>query len=244
MLSRKRSRSQFSNAARALALYRPPPPRPNKRRKAFVPGATRTSGYYGRFAPSGGELKFVDFTYDDAIVSANGSIKNSICTIAQGVEQSQRIGRKCTIKSINIKWLLALPSHNGAVVPFGDTTRIIVFLDKQCNGATATVADILDTADIRSHRNLANEGRFRILKDMKYDTNYAGVAYNTGTATYIAASQQTLGNTFKKCNIPVEFNSTTGAITEIRSNNIGLLTISENGLTTWKSEIRLRFSDN
>ena len=48
---------------------------------------------------------------------------------------------------------------------------------------------------------------------------------------------------YKTCNMPIEYDSTTGAITEIRSNNIGVLLLSRNGVCTFGSKFRVRFSD-
>ena len=48
---------------------------------------------------------------------------------------------------------------------------------------------------------------------------------------------------YKKVNLPVEFDSTAGAITEIKSNNIGILLLSKNGKAGFSSKIRIRFSD-
>lgn len=50
------------------------------------------------------------------------------------------------------------------------------------------------------------------------------------------------GSFYKKCNVPLEFSSTTGAITEIRSNNIGVLLISAEGTAKFDSSIRIRFT--
>ncbi len=48
---------------------------------------------------------------------------------------------------------------------------------------------------------------------------------------------------FKKVKIPLEFSAGTGAITEIRSNNLFVLLISEAGAAGFESKMRLRFSD-
>jgi len=51
---------------------------------------------------------------------------------------------------------------------------------------------------------------------------------------------------YKKCNIPIEYSGTTGAITEIRSNNIFLLASSDgqaDDLVTMVGNCRVRFSD-
>lgn len=211
----------------------------------FGPGYQRTTGFYGRYAPvgPGGELKFFDVTLDDAVIAATGTVTDSINKIAQGVTESQRVGRKCTIRSIGWRYIISLPEVTAAANPPGsDTIRLIMFLDKQCNGATATVTGILEGAQFQEFNNLANKGRFRTLVDEMVDINYLSGVGISASQDY--AGVRVSGSFFKKCSIPIEFDSTTGAITEIRSNNIGVLLISGAGLPAFGSRIRLRFSDN
>ncbi len=246
MSSRKRSRAEFYSKTApkgVVAMYRAPL-RPAKRRKAlFVPGVDRTGGFYGRYSGRNAELKFHDVDLNDAVVSNTAAVTPTINIIAQGVTESQRIGRKCTIKSINWRYYITLPLQDAVALPVtGDTLRMILYLDKQANGATATSAGILESDDWQSFRNLANSGRFQVLLDKDHTINYR--CMNSDGAGLTSQSQVvTLGSFYKKCNIPVEFDSTTGAITEIRSNNIGLLLISSQGICGFESKFRLRFSD-
>ncbi len=220
-------------------------PRPLKRRKAFVPGRDRVGGYYGRYSVGGrGELKFHDVDLDDAVIAGGGGVTDSINKIAQGVTESQRIGRKCTIKSINWKYRIAIPEIDAAAsAEVADGVRVIMYIDKQCNGATAAVTDLLETASVHSFRNLANSGRFVFLLDKLYVMNYTTLA-SDGAGVVSSAEVTREYSFYKKCNLPIEFNSTTGVIAEIRSNNIGVLLIARNGDAGFLSKIRLRFSDN
>ncbi len=233
-----RARSQkFAGMARRMAAGRAGPTLgPGQ----FVPGFNRTSGFYGRYG-KGGELKFHDVDLDDATVAAGAIVTPSINLIAQGTTESQRIGRKCTIRSINWRFSLLL-SPATASAATSDTLRIIMFLDKQCNGATAANTDVLESASYLSFNNLANKGRFRTLMDRVYNINSAAGGGDGTTEDY--GPVDISDSFFKKCNIPIEFNSTTGAIGEIRSNNIGVLLMSRAGIVGFASKIRLRFSDN
>ncbi len=209
----------------------------------FRPGRDRVGGYYGRYGKSG-ELKFFDIDVDDAVIAAGGVVTDSINTIAQGVTEVTRVGRKCTIKSINWHYQLNLPQVDAAGTPGNpDNIRMMIYVDKQCNGATAAVLDILETADWQSFRNLSNTGRFDILYDKWHVLNYAGLA-SDGAGVVSQAKYQEWSTFYKKCNIPLEFDNTTGAITEIRSNNIGVLVVGQSGLAGFSSKFRLRFSDN
>ncbi len=240
-LKRKRryAGEDFGMGVRGSGVYK----RRRVARRAFIPGIDRTGGFYGRYAGANAELKFHDFDLDISPVTSAGTITASLNLIAQGVTESTRVGRKCTIKSISIYYQLTLPESDAAATPAGsDTLRLIVFNDKQCNGATATILGILETANVRDHRNLANQGRFNIFYDKLHNIAYNGMASDGAGLV----SQGNVVKNFrwgKKCTIPLEFDNTTGAVTEIRSNNLGIILISNQGTVVFNGKIRLRFSD-
>lgn len=207
----------------------------------FTAGYDRTGGYYGRYSGRNAELKFWDVDLDDAVVAVAGTITDSINLIPQNVTESGRIGRKCTIRYINWRWDLVLPKAadgNGS----SDVVRIIMYKDKQCNGAAATAALILQTDDYQSFNNLAEKGRFRILYDKTIDLAANGLGALAGPVT-ITGESTFSGSFYKRCTIPLEFSGVTGAITELRSNNLGVLLLSKTGLSGFASKLRLRFSD-
>lgn len=203
------------------------------------PGYTRTGGFYGRFGP-GGELKFFD-TALSFNIDATGEVPatGQLCLIPQGVTESTRVGRKCTLKSIEMKFdtlLVPAAAANSATV-----SAIYVVLDKQTNGAAAAATDVFTgTVMPNALRNLANSQRFVILKKFVWAQNSAAgvtTAYNNTVRHF---------EFYKKLNIPLEFSSTTGAITELKSNNIFLLAGSNplDDLVQVSGNVRLRFSDN
>ncbi len=212
--------------------------------KKFRTGYDRTAGYYGRYNPGSGELKFHDVDLDDAVVATGGTVTPTINIIPQGVTEITRVGRKCTIKRVGWRYTIQLLESDAQATPAaGDTVRVILYQDKQANGATAAVTDILESADFQSFNNLANSGRFRTLMDRTHTLNYAGLA-SDGAGVVSQANVQQNFQFHKKCNIPIEFNAATGAIGEIRSNNLGVLLISAGGTAFFGSKFRLRFSDN
>ncbi len=246
MYPQKRKRSADANA---LAVYRPYKAVSKTRmaspyrKRNFVPGRDRIGGFYGRFHGEDAELKFLDVN-STATFAMVGAIQNSLCQIAQGVGENQRVGRKCTVKSIDWRWEIALAAQDAvAVANTGDAIRVIIFVDKQANGAGAGVTDILETASWQSFYNLANQMRFVILLDELVSLNQntlasdgAGVVSTTGMVRDYKWHHE--------CDIPLEFSSTTGTLSEIRSNNIGLLKISALGVAQLNSKFRLRFADN
>ncbi len=219
-------------------------PRPLKRtRRTFIRGQDRVGGYYGRYSGAGAETKFFDLDLDDAIIATGANVTDSINKIGQGVTESTRVGRKCTIKSIQWRYQLSLPKVDAAVsAAASSSVRVILYLDKQCNGATAVGTDVLETGDIHSFRNLSNSGRFVLMYDKTHSINYTSLA-SDNAAVVSSANVFREYTMYKKCNTPIEFNDTTGAITEIRSNNFGVLIIGNSGTGGFNSKIRLRFSD-
>lgn len=208
---------------------------------SVVPGYTRTGGSYGRYAGRGAEYKFFDtansFTFDTTgEVPATGQLN----LIPQGVTESTRVGRKCVLKSIQMKGIVnSVPGAGGV----GSTTAFMyLVLDKQANGAAAAVTDVL-TGNLltTAMRNLSNSQRFVVLKKWAWT-----LTAQAGVATAFAVTQRRF-EFYKKCNIPLEFSSTTGAITELRSNNLFLLAGADNNSDDTIQMIgntRVRFSDN
>ncbi len=207
-------------------------------------GFLRRSGYYrGRAQGCGGtELKFHDLDIDDANVAANGNIaEDSVLTVVQGDGESERIGRKLCVKKIG--WRFTCELLTTATVGVSESLRVILYLDTQTNGATATVTDILETDDYQSFNNLANKGRFKIYMDRVYDLNVQAAA---GDGTTNDQPNFVINDSFyKTCSIPIEYDNSagTGAIATMRSNNIGVLLVSSvGGRARFLSKMRIRFT--
>ncbi len=214
------------------------------RMKRRYRGRYRRTGYYGRYNRAGAtqELKFHDTGATDAVVATGGTVTNSLCLIAQGTTEKQRLGRKAFIRSISIRMYVRMPQQrDDADINDGEVLRMILFIDHQCNGANANVLDILETAVSSSHYNLVNKGRFTILWDKVVTINTPNSSTD-GTNTVSLPAWHKYLRYYKKLNVPIEYNDTTGAITEIRSNNIAFLYIAHNGVVGIPtSTIRLRF---
>ncbi len=240
----KRKRRDIA-AGNVVAVYRASS---HKRRRTasagpFRPGRDRVGGFYGRYAGSNAELKFHDLEIDDAIIASGGVITDTVNVIPQGVTEVQRIGRKCTIRSIFWRGQLSLAAAELQGNPSsGERVRLIMYLDKQCNGATATALGILETVGVDNYRNLANSGRFSILYDHTVVLNLQSLSHHADNSFSWAGVKRNF-SFMKKCSIPIEFDNTTGAISEVRSNNIGILIVAEEGTGTLVSSLRLRFSD-
>lgn len=216
--------------------------RPAKRQRRITSGQQgylRTAGNYGRYVgPFAQELKWLDATFVQSPVATAGNIVNTMIVIPQGTTESERIGRKVVISKVMVHYFIELV-NTATLLDGSDVCRVIFYIDKQTNGATATVLDILQTADEQSFRNLENSGRFTVLMDRQHSIN-ATAASGNGSANDM--SQRTQAYKFyKSCNIPVEYDSTTGAITEIKSNNVSVMVISKYAHCHFNSTWRFRY---
>ena len=191
----------------------------------------------------GWEMKFHETEVDDIIVAAGGTlITDSINKIPQGDGETQRIGREVRILHVLWRYEISLPfSDAQAVAKNGDSVRVILFLDKQCNEATATVTNILESSNIHSFMNLDNRDRFVFIMDKLHDINYIAMGSDgVGLMSQTGVKQQY--TFYKEVDILLEFNGENGDIGEIRSNNLGILLCGSNGVAGFDSKIRLRFS--
>jgi len=206
-------------------------------KKFFKPNYAAPKGRAGN-----AELKFFDtatsFTTD---ITGEVPATGQLCLIPQGVTESTRIGRKAVIKSIQMKGSMLYNPGAASTDTVGAVGHVYVVLDKQANGAAAAVTDVLTSASMGSaFINLANSERFIILKKFI-------VSFNPGAgASGSASSVKRPYSWYSKYNIPLEFSSTTGAITEIRSNNVFLLAGidgAQDDSITVTGAVRIRYSD-
>lgn len=198
--------------------------------------------------PVPGEYKFFDISVEQSSIGSTGTIAEaSILTISQGTSENERIGRRIILKHIELHYFVTLPAV--AVVaphPNGDLIRIILYLDKQCNKATATVANIMQQSNVIGFYNLTNvEGRFEILMDRTHEVNYNTVS-GTSAATFFSCGEHFLQSTFSAhLDLPILYNTTDGGtVADLQSNNIGVLLFTRQNNAEFESVFRVRFLDN
>jgi hypothetical protein len=115
-------------------------------------GYVRTGGFYGRYNVTGTvpglrpERKFFD-TVVSGTVDTTAEALTSLNLIAQGVTQSTRVGRKCTVTEIIVKGMVEWTTVTNATMP-QDQVRLILLLDKQANGANPSYADVFESASV------------------------------------------------------------------------------------------------
>ncbi len=206
---------------------------------------TRTNGYTRRVVPRipGSEMKFFDTIRAAVVPGSTGTILNNCLNIIpQGAVENNRIGRKCVIKSVMVHGNTNLPSTT-TFADASDSVRFILYLDRQANGIAATITGILETASIDSFGQLANSSRFKTIGTWMHNLSADAASGNGTTDTTFEKSFQWAK--YFKCEIPIEWDNsaTTGVLTSVRSNNIGMLAITKSGVMIVEYTVRLRFSD-
>lgn len=205
---------------------------------AIVPGFTRTGGYYG-----GMEKKFVDTALADGTMAATMTFYN-LCVVAQGDTESQRVGRKIMIRSLDIRGNLTLLGATD-VTNTSCQVRMRIVVDTQTNGAQFAATDLLETDAINSFANLANRKRFIVLKDKTFNLS-AGGAAATGAAYAFSEVLRDI-KVHKRLEVPIEYDNsaTTGAITTVRSDSLWVVfQTSTAEIVALSATARIRYSDN
>lgn len=217
---------------------------PKRRRNFRRKGKFRRRRRNNFSNPANREIKFYDETNLNANqpASAGGKIwSNSLINIPEGTGQSERIGRKINVVGVGMTMEFVLP-----VTTFGveatDNMRVILYLDKQANGAVPIPADILTiSVAVGSYRNLANVDRFRILYDKIHSINSGAGTGTTDTLEYAARSF--FRKAWVKANIPVLYSGLGGGTVDIKSNNLGILVVSSNVKCLLTIHSRVRYID-
>ncbi len=186
------------------------------------------------------EVKFHDLTVTDALVAAGANIAKDSCNlITAGTGESERIGRKITIRGIEWRYGIELKIATDPAKA-SDMIRVILYQDKQANGVTAAAGDIMEDLSWSSMYNLTNRDRFRILFDKVHQLNATAGGGNGST---LDVYNHQVNHVFKKrLKIRIEYSGAAATMTNIRSNNIGVLLLSKDGVCLFDSRMRISFT--
>jgi len=180
-------------------------------------GFVRTSAAFRRSMPGRPELKYFDTALEFFINRDNLAAVSNVTgllnvSLAQGTGESQRVGRLVRVKSIQLRGTVTYQPGAATTTPLKFSTYVWIVLDKQANGAAPLSTDIFTTVDAAGDMiNLDNSSRFKILAKKTIEFHSAGD---------IVVTQSRKLEHYMRCDIPIDYSSTTGAITEVRSNNI------------------------
>ena len=192
------------------------------------------------------ELKFKDTTQALTSVDDGGTIvdASALCLVATGNTENARHGRKISLQRIHINGFCQVNDFADTASSNIETNywfRIVLLVDHQTNGAAAAIANIYEDTDILSHRNLENSARFTVLKEKWVQVRPTIVA-DEGFVNDIAAfSTRSRFSINLKCNIPIEYNAGTGAITERPCNNLVVAAFVTNDNATHADRCQVRY---
>ncbi len=202
-------------------------------------GRFRKAGYYGRFKPrrtrGGGiviEKKFLDKKQTISSVGTAGETWGvTFLDIPLVTGESGRTGRKVVVTNVAMRFTFTWFHENDGITQAintdDNTVRLLLVIDKQANGVSAGILDVLDQSGdvtnlLHCFNQLANKGRFITLMDKLIVFNSK---YMKNTTTDITHETREV-KFYKRCRIPIMYNSSNGVISERCCNNITGLVIS------------------
>lgn len=214
---------------------------------------TRTGGYLGM------ELKFRDYGYNAAIATASDCtggeadpFEACLNGISQGDGQSNRDGRKYTIKSVNVKGTVRITAQTNETTAITVPSIFIALVqDKQTNGAQLNSEDVFVNPSAQTGTaaapfvNLEFQSRFNILKTVHLSSkDFAGnasAAYDGTNLEYQGCfADFSLYKAFS--GLQVTCTGTTGNIASIMDNSLHIIAFSTNSdmtpLLTYNSRVR------
>lgn len=177
------------------------------------------------------EFKELDLKRTITAVTSSVIITNPTL-LAQGDTKSSRSGNSIRLKSI--RWKAQFKINSSAVATY---IRCMIVLDKQTNGATFAIADLLEDPTLHnvivSPRDRDNKNRFSVLHDRVIQLNISG-------------NQTSYFNVYKPLNHIINFDGVTNAIGDVTSNCLYLVICSDEATNTpiITDFCRLTFIDN
>ncbi len=195
-----------------------------------------------------GETKFIDHDVDASPTTAGAILGRTNATatagtllvIPAGTSESERVGRKIRLTAFQMRYSIIL-GNTTTPTSTSSQVRIMVILDKQCNGTAPTVGNVLEFADYQSYRNLSKTTRFNILYDRCHALNSVSGSYDGSNDQFGQVVAK--GQCYRKLHAQVQYNADTGVLTSMTQTNLCLLLISDNTFCNFKSKIRIRYKD-
>jgi len=156
-----------------------------------------------------GEFKSVDVNLNGACDTTAGGRMVLLNGMARGDDISGRNGREVVMKSIEAKFNLYVTAGTGV----DQTHRVVIFYDRQANGAAPVMLDVLSAATAYAPRNLENRRRFKIIYDRTVPLN----------ASAEAGSHKVL-RFYRRLNHPTTFNAgNAGTVADITTGSFYML---------------------
>lgn len=207
--------------------------------------------------PNLNEIKYADLASSDDNFFVIGSFAPILLNgLTQGAAQQQRIGNKIAMKSIRVRGQVI-----NLLTAVQTYARIIVYYDKQCNGANCLAGDLLATtttglvsaSTVFSELNLQNVERFQILRDytivLPSVTNTVGVLTNVGFDSGQTPTGESIFNVdmfIKLKGLQTLYKGATNAVGDVATGGLFMVCLNHQGVGAWtfRNTERLRYNDN
>jgi len=183
-----------------------------------------------------------EFTYNTTFVGTVWNVESILgkLTIDQGPASDQRIGNKIFIKKMVINFYIVPSGTMVAAMTDGMTCRVAIVRDKMPNGAAPAAQNIWITDTLLSPVNGAMTSRFNILKDFSHSM----VVTSTNGTSPVSAGPPFLGSIVMYPRQTVGYNSGSGTVTDIMTNNYNIMAIADNvNCCVLKYHVQVEFTD-
>ena len=240
----------YPKMAKRYRSYKNASKRRSKRRR-YAPARFRSNLRTGGFI--GIEKKFVDYqvtgaaivqTVTGAVINPGGAVACLTAT-AQGDGENERDGRQEKSLSLHVQGTVTFAEVSAASPQTKHFVRVLIFQDKQTNGALPNSQDVLDDTVVtgvnrpQAFRNLQFINRFKVLRDFIIRCpNQEPV--HTGVTT-ISAGNQVPFSVHIPLKHSVHHTGTTAAIANIADNSISLMAIASGPSVNMDYASRYRF---
>lgn len=221
-------------------------------KKKFLTKNFRTGGYLGI------ENKFYDTAFEttaltDFVGASAAGLECDPATVlcisapAQGDGEQNRDGRRIVITGYTVQGVIS--QESGGTIERPEIVCVALVLDTQTNGAQLNSEDVYGlpsgvTSEILGacpQRDMQHSARFKVLGFKKVrmwndgSSNTAGTQYMGGAAHAFTFA--------KKCNIPVQFTSTTAGVSNVVDNSLHIIAWanSDNASSKLTYSARIRF---
>lgn len=184
------------------------------------------------------EFKIIDSGTTNAGVITSAGTLNLLNGVAQGIDYTNRTGRKITMESLMLRifGFLNTAVNNDS----GDVLRIMVIHDSQTNKTAPTLANILTTSDFAAPNNLNNRLRFTTLSN----TFIPIKPYRMNAAALSAgAPSNIIEEIYLDLNLDTTFSGAGATISDITTGSIYVLFITLNSAVSVLYNSRIKFSD-
>lgn len=167
---------------------------------------------YGLQRMINSEAKFIDTAVSINPVST-GTI-TLLTAIATGDDDSNRNGNSILGKDVSSRIQLTLNASATATY-----IRLMLIVDKQCDGVLPAVTDVLQTASTVSPLNKDFSNRFVVIRDKLYSLD-------------TVSSRTLTDRMYSKVSFHLHYDGATAAIADCKENQLYLLTISSEATNT------------